>query len=55
MKTTNKFKTQEFFNYLDRMGVKYSVDYNPSPEKIAEIRLKIERNEKLIQKPTLNG
>lgn len=55
MKNVTNFKTQEFFNYLDKIGVKYTIDRNPSPEKIAEIRLKIERNEKLIQKPTLNG
>lgn len=47
-KTTNS-DMQRFYDYLDKMGVKYTVDRNPSPEKIAEIKAKIERSRRLLE------
>jgi hypothetical protein len=51
----NKMKTteadmQRLYDYMDKMGVKYTVDRNPSPEKIAEIKAKIERSRSLLEK-----
>jgi hypothetical protein len=43
MKTTNA-DMQRLYEYMDKMGVKYTVDRNPSPEKITEIKAKIEKN-----------
>ena len=43
MKTTNA-DMQRFYGYLDKMGVTYTVDRNPSPEKIARIKAQIEKN-----------
>lgn len=37
----------KFIQYLEKMGIEVSVDDNPSPEKLAEIRAKIE-SKKLI-------
>ena len=43
MKTTNA-DMQRLYDYMDKMGVKYTVDRNPSPEKIARIKTQIEKN-----------
>ena len=48
----NKMKTteadmQRLYDYLDKMGVSYTVDRNPSPEKIARIKAQIEKNKSL--------
>ena len=45
-----KFETKEFLNELDKMGVVYTIDSNPSPEKIERLRKSIEkRDERLKQ------
>lgn len=41
-----KNKMDELFAYLDKMGATYTVDNNPSPEKIERIRKQIEENER---------
>ena len=43
MKTSNA-DMERLYAYLDKMGATYTVDRNPSPEKIAEIKAKIEKN-----------
>lgn len=45
MKTTNA-DMQRLYDYMDKMGVTYTVDRNPSPEKIARIKAQIEKNKK---------
>ena len=47
-RTTNE-DMQRFYDYLDKMGVEYTVDRNPSPEKIAEIKAKIAKNEEILK------
>lgn len=47
-RTTNK-DMQGLYDYLDKMGATYTVDRNPSPEKIAEIKAKIANNEKILK------
>jgi hypothetical protein len=36
------FDTKEFLNEIDRMGMKYTIDSNPSPERIEKIKKIIE-------------
>lgn len=43
MKTSNA-DMQRLYDYLDKMGVTYTVDRNPSPEKIVRIKAQIEKN-----------
>lgn len=44
------FETKEFIKELDRMGVVYTIDSNPSPEKIERLKKSIEkRDERLRQ------
>jgi hypothetical protein len=38
-----KFETQQFLNELDKMGINYTIDSNPSPEKIERIKQSIEK------------
>jgi len=40
-----KFETKEFLDELDRMGVTYTVNTNPTPEQVEEIKKSIERRE----------
>jgi hypothetical protein len=40
---------QDLYNYLDKIGVSYTVDRNPSPEKIAEIKAKITKKEEILK------
>jgi hypothetical protein len=40
----NKFKTEEFLSYLNKINVKYTIDTNPSDKKIARIKHQIENN-----------
>jgi hypothetical protein len=47
MEKTSEADMQRIYDYLDKMGVAYTVDRNPSPEKIAEIKAKIEKNKKI--------
>ena len=47
MEKTSEADMQRLYDYLDKMGVSYTVDRNPSPEKIAEIKAKIEKNKKI--------
>ena len=47
MKTTEA-DMQRLYDYMDKMGVTYTVDRNPSPEKIARIKAQIEKNEKIL-------
>jgi hypothetical protein len=46
MKTTNA-DMQRLYDYLDKMGVTYTVNRNPSPEEIARIKKAIEKNKQL--------
>jgi len=41
---TIMFDMQRLYDYLDKMGVTYTVDQNPSPEKITRIKVQIEKN-----------
>jgi hypothetical protein len=45
-KTTNT-DMQHLYDYLDKMGATYTVDRNPSPEKIARIKAQIEKSKKI--------
>ena len=49
MKTTEA-DMQRLYDYLDKIGVTYTVDRNPSPEKIARIKAQIERSRSLLEK-----
>jgi hypothetical protein len=40
-----KFETKEFLDELDRMGVTYTVNTNPTPEQVEKIKKSIERRE----------
>jgi hypothetical protein len=54
----NVFETKEFLEELDRMGVSYTIDYNPSPEKIERIKKSIEKRDvelKRIQEDYRSG
>jgi CO dehydrogenase/acetyl-CoA synthase beta subunit len=44
-----KFETKEFLNELDKMGVTYTVDQNPSPEKIERLKKSIEKRDLRIK------
>jgi hypothetical protein len=44
MEKTSEADMQRLYDYMDKMGVKYTVDRNPSPEKIARIKAQIEKN-----------
>jgi hypothetical protein len=45
-----KFETQQFLNELNKMGINYTIDSNPSPERTEEIRKMMEkRDERLKQ------
>jgi hypothetical protein len=46
MKTTEA-DMQRLYDYLDKMGVTYTVNRNPSPEEIARIKKAIEKNKQL--------
>jgi len=46
MKTTNA-DMQRLYDYMDKMGVSYTVNRNPSPEEIARIKKAIEKNKQL--------
>ncbi len=43
------FETKEFIKELDRMGVVYTIDSNPSPEKIERIKKSIERRDERLK------
>ena len=49
MEKTTEADMQRLYDYMDKMGVTYTVDRNPSPEKIAEIKAKIERSRRLLE------
>lgn len=49
-KTTNE-DMQCLYDYMDKMGVKYTIDRNPSPEKIARIKAQIEKNKIILKLP----
>ena len=44
-----KFETKELFGKLDEMGIIYTVDNNPSPEKIEKLKKSIEKRDLRIQ------
>jgi len=44
-----KFETKEFLKELDEMGVVYTIDSNPSPEKIERIKKSIEKRDERIR------
>lgn len=37
------------YEYMDKLGIKYTVDKNPSPEKIEKIKKSIERRDEMIK------
>ncbi len=47
MKTENQ-NTQFLIEYLDRKKFNYSIDNNPTPEKISSIRRTLERKKSLM-------
>ena len=44
-----KIETKEILKELDRMGVSYTVDDNPSPEKIEKLKKSIEQRDLRIK------
>ena len=46
MKTTNA-DMQRLYDYMDKMGITYTVNRNPSPEEIKRIKAQIEKNKQL--------
>jgi len=51
-------ETREFLSELDRMGISYSIDSNPSPEKIERIKKSIDKRNtelKTIQEDYRSG
>lgn len=48
MKKTSEADMQRLCDLLDKMGVSYTINRNPSPEEIARIKAKIEKNEKIL-------
>ena len=44
-----KFETKEFLKELDEMGVVYTIDSNPSPERIEKIKKSIERRDERLK------
>ncbi len=49
-KTTNE-DMQRLYDYMDKMGVSYTIDRNPSSEKIARIKAQIEKNKIILKLP----
>lgn len=47
MKKTSNIDMEFLYSYLDKMGATYTVDRNPSPEKIARIKAQIEKNKSI--------
>lgn len=45
MKVTTEADMKRLYEYMDKMGVDYTVDNNPSPEKIERIKKMIERRD----------
>ena len=43
------FETKELFGKLDEMGIIYTVDNNPSPEKIEKLKKSIEKRDLRIK------
>ena len=43
------FETKEFLNELDKMGVVYTIDSNPSPEKIERLKKSIQKRDLRIK------
>ena len=43
------FETKEFLNELDKMGVVYTINSNPSPEKIERLKKSIEKRDLRIK------
>ena len=54
MKQTTNEDMQRLYDYMDKMGISYTVDKNPSPEKIAEIKAKIAKNEQILKEHEKN-
>ena len=48
MKKTSEADMQRLYDYLDKMGVSYTINRNPSPEEIKRIKAQIEKNEKIL-------
>lgn len=48
MKTTED-DMKNLYDYMDKMGVTYTVDRNPSPEKIERLRKSIEKRDERIR------
>lgn len=44
MEKTTEADMQHFYDYMDKMGVTYTVNRNPSPEEIKRIKVQIEKN-----------
>jgi len=47
MEKTSEADMQRLYDYMDKMGITYTVDRNPSPEEIARIKAQIEKNKKI--------
>jgi hypothetical protein len=44
-----KIETKELFGKLDEMGVVYTIDSNPSPEKIERLKKSVEKRDLRIK------
>lgn len=44
---TTETDMQRMYDYMDKLGVNYTVDNNPTPEKIEQIKASIARQENL--------
>ncbi len=48
MKTTED-DMKNLYDYMDKMGITYIIDRNPSPEKIEKIKKSIEKRDERIR------
>ena len=50
----SSLRMKDLIEYLERHGIEYTIDRNPSPEKIERLKKKIEEKEKLKRLFSIN-
>jgi len=50
MKKTSEADMQRLYDYMDKMGITYSVNTNPSKEEVERIKKAIERNKIIFKR-----
>ena len=48
MEKTSDADMQRLYDYMDKMGISYTINRNPSPEEIKRVKALIEKNEKIL-------